>query len=133
MNFYIQSYKRKSAIAAAKPIESSKVEELATGKQSEESTTEVNNNSVESIESLEKADKSLPLSSGGAEELCSSESASASAEETTTVAENVSTTYSGDVLPKDVIEPTEGLRQRIVTLEQLQLQDHPSRVEELVD
>lgn len=125
MNFYIQSYKRKSAVATAKPIESSsKVEELTPEKQSDKPTVEINNNSVESIEMLENAGKPLPPSSELADELCSSEPALACVEETTTAS---------TVLPKDVIEPVEGLRQRIVSFEQLQLQDPLIRVEELAE
>lgn len=138
MNFYIQSYKHKAAIA--KPIESSKVQEVTEDNKlsNEETTTtttatltEINNNSIVSVESLlENSGKPLPpvadqhnADSNEHIELSPSESC---------LDETITDISLQTELPKDVIESTEGLRQRIVTLEELQLvPEPPSRVEEL--
>lgn len=144
MNFYIQSYKRKAAIA--KTNESSKVQEVTEADKLpiEETTTtttstptEINNNSIESMESLlEKSDKTLPPHPSAQKSLDSSETSElGSLEEPTSpgcVDETIADYSLQTELPKDVIESTEGLRQRIVTLEQLQLvPEPPSGVEEL--
>ncbi|XP_052566426.1 elongation of very long chain fatty acids protein 7-like isoform X1 [Culex pipiens pallens] len=118
MNFYIQSYKRRpKAVVVGSTVE--KVEELA--KEAPVEAKEVNNNTVESVELLEKQDKSedSPLEeSKHAEEV---------SEEESIIVEELAE----PALPKDVTEAVEGLRQRIVTLEELIPEDRPSRVDEV--
>ncbi|XP_039443470.1 elongation of very long chain fatty acids protein 7-like isoform X2 [Culex pipiens pallens] len=118
MNFYIHSYKRRpKTVVVGSTVE--KVEELA--KEAPVEAKEVNNNTVESVELLEKQEKSedVPV-----EELKHAEEVSE--EESIIVEELVE-----PALPKDVTEAVEGLRQRIVTLEELIPEDRPSRVEEV--
>ncbi|KAL9701423.1 hypothetical protein quinque_004864 [Culex quinquefasciatus] len=120
MNFYIQSYKRRpKAIVAGSTVE--KVEEPV--KEAPMEVKEVNNNTVESVELLEKQEKSddVPV-----EELKHAEEVSEETCEESVVEELVE-----PALPKDVTEAVEGLRQRIVTLEELIPEDRPSRVEEV--
>ncbi|KAL1375039.1 hypothetical protein pipiens_000078, partial [Culex pipiens pipiens] len=115
MNFYIQSYKRRpKAVVAGSTVE--KVEEPA--KEAPVEVKEVNNNTVESVELLEKQED-VPV-----EQLKHAEEVSE--EESIIVEELVE-----PALPKDVTEAAEGLRQRIVTLEELIPEDRPSRVEEV--
>ncbi|EDS40638.1 elongation of very long chain fatty acids protein 4 [Culex quinquefasciatus] len=120
MNFYIQSYKRRpKAVEAGSTVE--KVEEPV--KEAPMEVKEVNNNTVESVELLEKQEKSddVPV-----EELKHAEEVSEETCEESVVEELVE-----PALPKDVTEAVEGLRQRIVTLEELIPEDRPSRVEEV--
>lgn len=120
MNFYIQSYKRRpKAIVAGSTVE--KVEESA--KDEPEKVKEVNNNTVESVELLEKQDKS---EDSPVEEVKPAEEVSEGSCEESVVEELVE-----PALPKDVTEVVEGLRQRIVTLEELIPEDRPSRIEEV--
>ncbi|KXJ81997.1 hypothetical protein RP20_CCG016334 [Aedes albopictus] len=143
MNFYIQSYKHKAAIA--KPIESSKVQEVTEDNKlsNEETTTtttaaltEINNNSIVSVESLlENSGKPLPPVADQYNTDSSEHMELSSHEDPTKQScldETITDISLQTELPKDVIESTEGLRQRIVTLEELQLvPEPPSRVEEL--
>ncbi|XP_001845514.2 elongation of very long chain fatty acids protein 7 isoform X1 [Culex quinquefasciatus] len=120
MNFYIQSYKRRpKAVVAGSTVE--KVEEPVQEAPME--VKEVNNNTVESVELLEKQEKSddVPV-----EELKHAEEVSEETCEESVVEELVE-----PALPKDVTEAVEGLRQRIVTLDELIPEDRPSRVEEV--
>ncbi|XP_062549709.1 elongation of very long chain fatty acids protein 7-like [Armigeres subalbatus] len=142
MNFYILSYKHKSA--KVKPIEQSKVQEITeTELHSNEETTitnpkEINNNSIVSVETLQ-AKPSKPLPPVAAQNTVDSsevtEQSSLEAPTETSCVDSTTDEISLQTeLPKDVIASAEGLRQRIATLEQLQLvPESPSRVEELAD
>lgn len=123
MNFYIQSYKRRpKAVTVAE-----KVVEAVQQPSSVEAVKEVNNNSVESLELLEKQDNPA-VEEPDVKEV---DETKFSEEEESSVREELPESE----LPKDVCvtESVEGLRQRIVTLDELISEDRPSRVEEVAE
>ncbi|XP_055619399.1 elongation of very long chain fatty acids protein 7-like isoform X2 [Toxorhynchites rutilus septentrionalis] len=124
MNFYIQSYKRKPPAQAIveKSSESSTVEDATEADGlSKKPLVEMNNNTIESMESLEKPTEPLPLPLED------------TVDKDPKVCVEGSTDEVDRELPKDATkELVEGLRKRIVTFEELMLKDPPLRVEDVV-
>ncbi|XP_058832135.1 elongation of very long chain fatty acids protein 7-like isoform X2 [Topomyia yanbarensis] len=143
MNFYIQSYNRrpsaKSAtvasgaasvpaiVDAASVEQSSKVQDLLDSETSERpKAQEVNNNSIESIEPLvDKPDRVLPPTANGDIVSKLDEQFEGSDENVLLLAADAAVTTTE--LPKDVIATVEGLRQRILSPDELRLADPPVR------